>query len=171
MHCRSSPYTPIILQGNFFVCRRKTFKMSLYLFSATIQKVSVNQNFINMIARKPEIQRKQTRSEKYVSKGKHALAHHNYMKLIVYIRVHSQCCIFYGFEQIYNDIQFSSVTQSCPTLCNHMDCSMPGLPVHHQLPELALTHVCQVGDAIQPSHPLSSPSPALSLPQLRGLLK
>ena len=54
---------------------------------------------------------------------------------------------------------FSSVTQSCPTLCNHMNCSMPGLPVHHQLPEFTQTHVHWVGDAIQPSHPLSSPSP------------
>ena len=56
-------------------------------------------------------------------------------------------------------IQFSSVTQSCLTLCNSMECSMPGLPVHHQLPELAQTHVHWVGDAIQPSHPLQSPSP------------
>ena len=52
-------------------------------------------------------------------------------------------------------IQFSSVTQLCPPLCNPMDCSMPGFPVHHQLPELTQTHVHGVGDAIQPSHPLS----------------
>ena len=58
-------------------------------------------------------------------------------------------------------IQFSSVTQSCPTLCNPMDCSTPGLPVHHQLTELAQTHVHQVSDAIQPSRSLSSPSPPL----------
>ena len=56
-------------------------------------------------------------------------------------------------------IQFSSVAQSCLTLCDRMDCSTPGFPIHHQLPELAQTHVYQVGDAIQPSHPLSSPSP------------
>ena len=55
--------------------------------------------------------------------------------------------------------QFSSVAQSCPTLCDPMDCSTPGFPVHHQLPELAQTHVHRVSDAIQPSHPLSSPSP------------
>ena len=55
--------------------------------------------------------------------------------------------------------KFSSVTQSCPTLCDPMDCSTPGLPVHHQLLEFTQTHVHQVGDAIQPSHPLSSPSP------------
>ena len=64
----------------------------------------------------------------------------------------------------------SSVTQSFSTLCNPMDCSTPGFPVHHQLPELAQTHVYQVGDAIQPSHPLSSPSPsAFNLSQHQGL--
>ena len=56
-------------------------------------------------------------------------------------------------------VQFSSVTQSCPTLCDPMNRSTPGLPVHHQLPEFTQTHVHGVGDAIQPSHPLSSPSP------------
>ena len=60
---------------------------------------------------------------------------------------------------LFNMVQFSSVTQSCPTLCDPMNCSMPGLPVHHQLPESTQTHVHQVGDAIQPSHPLLSPSP------------
>ena len=53
-------------------------------------------------------------------------------------------------------IQFSSVAQSCPTLCDPMNCSTPGLPVHHQFPEFTQTHVHRVGDAIQPSHPLSS---------------
>ena len=62
-------------------------------------------------------------------------------------------------------VQFSSVTQSCPTLCDPMDYSTPGFPVHHQLPELAQTHVHWVGDAIQPSHCLLSPSPAISLSQ------
>ena len=54
---------------------------------------------------------------------------------------------------------FSSVAQSCPTLCNPMNYSTPGLPVHHRLPEVTQTYVHRVGDAIQPSHPLSSPSP------------
>ena len=68
--------------------------------------------------------------------------------------------------------QFSSVTQSCPTLCDHMNHSTPGLPVHHQLSEFTQTHVHWVGDAIQPSHPLSSPSPpALNLSQHQGLFK
>ena len=69
-------------------------------------------------------------------------------------------------------IQFNSVTQLCPTLCDPTDCSTPGLPVHHQLPESTQTHVHRVGDAIQPSHPLSSPSPpALNLSQHQGFLK
>ena len=55
--------------------------------------------------------------------------------------------------------QFSSVAQSCPTLCDPMNRSTPGLPVYHQLPEFTQTHVHRVRDAIQPSHPLSSPSP------------
>ena len=65
--------------------------------------------------------------------------------------------------------QFSSVAQSCLTPCDSMDCGTPGLPAHHQLPELAQTHVHQVGDAIQPPHPLSSPSPAFNLSQHQGL--
>ena len=58
-----------------------------------------------------------------------------------------------------SSVQFSSVAQSCPTLCNRMNHSTPGLPVHHQLPKYTHTHVHWVNDAIQPSHPLSSPSP------------
>ena len=65
--------------------------------------------------------------------------------------------------------QFHSVAQSCPTLCDPMDCSTPGLPVHHQLPEFTQTHVHWIGDAIQLSHPLLSPSPAFSLSQEQGL--
>ena len=72
---------------------------------------------------------------------------------------------------LFTFLMFSLVTQLCLTLCNPMDCSTPGFPVHHQLPEPAQTHVHQVGDAIQPSQPLSSPSPpALNLSQHQGLL-
>ena len=68
--------------------------------------------------------------------------------------------------------QFSLVAQSCPTLCNPMNCSTPGFPVHHQLLELTQTHVYQVGDTIQPSHPLSSPfPPAFNLSQHQGLFQ
>ena len=64
-------------------------------------------------------------------------------------------------------IIFSSVAQSCLILCDPMDCSMPGFPVHHQLPELTQSHVHRVGDVIHPSHPLLSPSPCLlSFPAL-----
>ena len=69
-------------------------------------------------------------------------------------------------------VQFSSVTQSCPTLCDPMNHSTPGLPVHQQLLESTQIHVHLVSDAIQPSHPLSSPSPpALNLSQHQGLFK
>ena len=69
-------------------------------------------------------------------------------------------------------VQFSSVSQLCSTLCNPMDCSTPGFPVHHQLPELAETHVHLISDASQPSHPLLSCSPpALNLSQDQGLFK
>ena len=69
-------------------------------------------------------------------------------------------------------IQFSSVAQSCPTLCNPMNHSTLGLSVHHQLPEFTQTHVHRVSDAIQPSHPLSSPSPPAPNPsQHQGLFQ
>ena len=67
-------------------------------------------------------------------------------------------CLFLP-SSIQHQHQFSSVAQLCPTLCNPMNCSMPGHPVHHQLLEFIHTHVHRVSDAIQPSHPLSSPSP------------
>ena len=74
---------------------------------------------------------------------------------------------WYPFEN-----QFSSVAQSCPTLCDPTNCSTPGLHVHHQLPELTQTHVHWVGDAIQPSHPLLSPSPpTFSLSQDQSLFQ
>ena len=68
----------------------------------------------------------------------------------------------------YDSIQFSSVTQSCLTLCHFMDCSTPDFSVHHQLPKLTQMHVHRVSDAIQPSHSLLFPSPpALNLPNMR----
>ena len=72
--------------------------------------------------------------------------------------------------ELCRSVQFSSVTRSCPTLCDPMDCSMPGFSVHHQLPEFTQTHVHRVGHAIQPCHPLSPPSPLTSnLSQHQGL--
>ena len=69
-----------------------------------------------------------------------------------------KCVCICVFTYVYIYV-FSSVSQSCPTLCNPVDCSMPGFPVHHQLLELTQTHVHQFDDAIKPSNPLSSPSP------------
>ena len=69
------------------------------------------------------------------------------------------CQSFSSNLRIYISVQFSSVAQSCPTLCDPMNRSMPGLPVHHHLPEFTQIHVHRVSDAIQPSHPLLSPSP------------
>ena len=78
----------------------------------------------------------------------------------------------FSLLQIFKWIQFSSVAQSCPTLCDPINRSTPGLPVHHQLPESTQTHVHWVSDAIQPSHPLSSPSPpAFNLSQHQGLFQ
>ena len=72
----------------------------------------------------------------------------------------------------FGSVQFISVTQSCLTLCDPMDCSPPGLPVHHQHSEFTQTHVHQVSDAIQPSHALSSPSPpTFDLSQHQGLFQ
>ena len=91
------------------------------------------------------------------------------LKLIIWLKKR----VFTCFQRISSQIlisQFNSVTQSCPTLWDPMNQSTPGLPVHHQLPESTQTHAHWVGDAIQPSHPLSSPSPpALNLSQHQGL--
>ena len=82
---------------------------------------------------------------------------------------HKHAYIWLDMEK---NLQFSSVTQSCPTLCDPTNCSTPGLPVHHQLLKFAQTHVHRVGDAIQPSHPLSSPPPPAPNPsQHQGLFQ
>ena len=86
--------------------------------------------------------------------------HPTYSNSVVHFRVNSWFCIFY---------QIRSVVQSCPTLHDPMNRSTPGFPVHHQLPEFTQTHVQRVSDAIQPSHPLSSPSPPAPNPSLGKL--
>ena len=88
-----------------------------------------------------------------------------FLELFISSLISSQCGLIW---LTILSVQFSSVAQLCPTLCNPMDCSTPDFPVHHQLPEVAQTHVHWVSDAIQPSHPLSSPSPPPSIfPSIR----
>ena len=74
------------------------------------------------------------------------------------------CPNYLSLEFYFRSDQIRSVTQLCPTLCHSLNHSTPGLPVHHQLPEFTQTHVHRVSDAIQPSHPLSSPSPPAPTP-------
>ena len=88
------------------------------------------------------------------------------MKLIII----SLTCMHVCMLSCFSSVQFSSVTQSCPTLCDPMDCSMPGLPVHQQLPEFTQTHAHWVSDDIQPSHPRSFPSPP-AIPSIRVFSK
>ena len=81
-------------------------------------------------------------------------------------------CVPAYVTYMQSSFQFSSVAKSCPTLCDPMNRSTPGLPVHHQLPEFTQTYVHRVSDAIQPSHPLSSPSPPVLNPsQHQGLFQ
>ena len=81
-------------------------------------------------------------------------------------------CVPAYVTYMQSSFQFSSVAKSCPTLCDPMNRSMPGLPVHHQLPEFTQTYVHRVSDAIQLSHPLSSPSPPVLNPsQHQGLFQ
>ena len=90
----------------------------------------------------------------------------NYLEIIIWWIIYKLC---YSIHFMFSP---SSVAQSCSSLCDPMDCSMPGFPVHHQLLELAQIHVHQVGDAIQPSHPLLSPSPpTFKLSQHQGLFQ
>ena len=82
------------------------------------------------------------------------------------------CYCLRQYARVASPSQFNSVAQSCLTLCDPMDCSTPGFPVHHQLPELVQTHVHQVSDAVQPSHPLLSPSPpTFNLSQHQGIFQ
>ena len=88
------------------------------------------------------------------------------------VKVAQSCMTLCNTMDCISSVQLSSVAQSCPTLCNPMNHSTPGLPVHHHLPESTQTHVHWVGDAIQPSHPLSFPSPpAFNLSQHQGFFQ
>ena len=100
----------------------------------------------------------------------------NKKKIYIYIYLKTNISILVKWDvcnfRIFSSVQFSSVAQSCPTLWDPVNCSTPGLPVHHQLLESTQTHIYCVGDAIRPSQPLSSPSPpALNLSQHQGLFQ
>ena len=96
--------------------------------------------------------------------------HINCISLVCVCMYVCVCIYIYTYIYICMSVQFSSFAQLCPTLCDLMDYSMPGFPVYHQFPESTQTHVYQVSDAIQPSHPLTFPSPpTFNLPQHRGL--
>ena len=82
-----------------------------------------------------------------------------------FLSIHMSCM---NYQFISSIIQFNSVAQLCPTRSNPVDCSMPGFPVHYQILQAAQTQVHRVGDAIHPSHPLSSPSPASVFPSIRA---
>ena len=101
-------------------------------------------------------------------------------KYLLYIYISFRPCAISKNSQLFHykfniakySVQFSSVDQSCLTFCDPMDCSRSGFPVRHQLPEFIQTHVHRIGDAIQPFHPLLSPSPpAFNLSQHQGLFK
>ena len=94
----------------------------------------------------------------------------NSQRIIIILPVFN--CVLAYLVTCHGSVSISSVAQSCPTLWNSMNCSTPGLPVHHQLPESTQTHFLWVSDAIQPSHHLSSPSlPVLNLSQHQGLFQ
>ena len=106
----------------------------------------------------------------HIPKGGEKDSISNYFNISAYLKKVNE-----GITRWYrwtHSVQFSSIAQSCPILCDPMNCSTTSLPVHHQLLEFTQTHVHQIGDAIQPSHPLWSPSPPnFNLCQHPGLLK
>ena len=112
-------------------------------------------------------------SHPYMTTGKTiALTRGTFVGKVICLLFNMLCRLVITFLPRSSSVQFSSVAQSCLILCDPMNCSTPGLPVHHQLPEFTQTHVHRVGDAIQPSHPLSSPSPPAPNPsQHQGLFQ
>ena len=118
--------------------------------------------------------------KKVFPEKEHELSSSNWWELLVKLPCKHWVCAFVAKERgkdnracgRQNSQLFSSLTQSCPTLWDPMNCSTPGLPVHHQLPNFTQTHAHRVGDAIQPFHPLLSPSPPAHNPsQHQGLFQ
>ena len=131
-------------------------KVTYFIF--LVSKITVDSDCNHEIKRCLLLRRSYDQPRQHVKKQKHYFA--NKVRVV-------KAMVF-----PISSVQFSSVAQSCPTLCDPMNRSTPGLPVHHQLLEFTQTHVHRVGDAIQPSHPLSSPSPPASNPfQHQGLFQ
>ena len=116
--------------------------------------------FFSQVTTKTEIQIPPGVMDIGTAKTSHSLDNVNYAKPYhsIFFHLLTKLTPAFVFSQI------SSVAQSCPTLCNPVTCRMPGLPVHHQLPEFTQTHFHRVSDAIQPSHPLLSPAPPAPSP-------
>ena len=134
-------------KGLFYTCRLRNTELQIHETKSQVEKFS---NFLHMGRCKSQSSLK-----------------FNFLGMNL---SHLGPVILYSEFPQFSSVQFSSVAQSCPILCNPMNRSTPGLPVHHQLPEFTQTHVHQVGVAIQPSHPLSSPSPPAPNPsQLQSL--
>ena len=116
-----------------------------------------------------------TMAEKVLNGHEHRISYRGLFDLVfVLFSFRSANSVPKEINEVYVDQEktFSSVAQSCPTLCDPMNRSMPGLPVHHQLPEFTQIHIHWVSDAIQPSHPLSTPSsPASNPSQHQGLFQ
>ena len=138
-----------------------------------LEKEMVTHSFVVFLPGKSHGQRRLAGIQSLVSQESDRIERLNSNREEI-IHLHSSCLIYNPLKQYSYllSLQFSLVAQSCPTLCNPMDCSMPGFPVHHQLLELTQTHVHRVSDAFQPSHPLLSPSPpTFHFPQHQGLFQ
>ena len=104
----------------------------------------------------PDAQSESSQEETSDKANLRAILQYNYPIIFQCVKSYLSRINYSKLKEIKESVQFSSVTQLCPTLCNPMDCSTLGFPVHHQLPELTQTHVHRVSDIVQPSHPLLS---------------
>ena len=132
-----------------------------------LSRAKAVQNFHKSF-RKGQLKPKKRRNLKYMQRLAHKLQFSSFICAGVYPGITEQV-LFYTLSEMFSD-QFSHSVLSL-TLCDPMDCSTPGLPVHHRLSEFAQAHVHRVGDAIQPSHPLLPPSPAFNLSQHQGIFQ
>ena len=149
----SQPHPSGLSQFTSFECPASCIKLGLLIYFI-LGNIHVSMLFSQMILPLPS----------------HAESKVCFLNLCLFCGLPYRVIIIIFPNSIYMcSVQFSSAAQLCPTLCDPMNHSTPGLPVHHQLPELTHTHVLRVGDAFQPSHPLSSPSIPPNPSQHQGL--